>query len=119
MNKLALVALLLCFATVAPAVTLSWNASIVRTDGIAAGDYGVAIIYGACEGMDASTFKTLLTDAGDSQHPFRDYSVTDSNVGSAVVLADGSTYTYSPKMDSLSGIFDTNENTSVTFVVLN
>ncbi|MEG2415065.1 MAG: PEP-CTERM sorting domain-containing protein, partial [Kiritimatiellia bacterium] len=32
---------------------------------------------------------------------------------------DGKTYTYSPKMDSLSGIFDTNENTSVTFVVLN
>ncbi|MEG2062617.1 MAG: PEP-CTERM sorting domain-containing protein, partial [Kiritimatiellia bacterium] len=119
MNKLALVALLLCFATVAPAVTLSWNASIDRTDGIVSGDYGVAIIYGACEGMDASTFKTLLTDAGDSQHPFRDYSVTDSNVGSAVVLADGSTYTYSPKMDSLSGIFDTNGNTSVTFVVLN
>ncbi|MEG2464706.1 MAG: PEP-CTERM sorting domain-containing protein [Kiritimatiellia bacterium] len=120
MNKLALVALLLCFATVAPAVTLSWNASIVRSDGIVSGDYGVAIIYGACEGMDASTFKTLLTDAGDSQHPFRDYSVTDSNVGSAVVLADGTTYArYNGKIDSLTGIFDTKGNSSVTFVVFN
>ncbi|MEG1552208.1 MAG: hypothetical protein RR417_01455, partial [Kiritimatiellia bacterium] len=67
MNKLALVALLLCFATVAPAVTLSWNASIDRGDS-RSGDYGVAIIYGACTGMDALAFKSLLTNAGDSNN---------------------------------------------------
>ncbi|MEG2415457.1 MAG: hypothetical protein RSB74_06025, partial [Kiritimatiellia bacterium] len=88
MKKLVLVGLLLCIASLAPAVTLSWKASIAAPEswGKVSGDYGVAIIYGACADMNASTFKGLLTNAGSDVEGqrYNDYSVANSDKGFAV-----------------------------------
>ncbi|MEG1932973.1 MAG: PEP-CTERM sorting domain-containing protein [Kiritimatiellia bacterium] len=125
MKKLVLVGLLLCIASLAPAVTLSWKASIAAPEswGKVSGDYGVAIIYGACADMNASTFKGLLTNAGSDVEGqrYNDYSVANPKDGFAVeVDGDGTTYArYNGKIDSLTGIFDTKGNSSVTFVVFN
>ncbi|MEG1787812.1 MAG: hypothetical protein RR268_01150, partial [Kiritimatiellia bacterium] len=125
MKKLVLVGLLLCIASLAPAVTLSWKASIAAPEswGKVSGDYGVAIIYGACADMTASTFTGLLTNAGSDVEGrrYNDYSVTNSDKGFAVAAdGDGTTYArYNGRIDSLTGIFDTKGNSSVTFVVFN
>ncbi|MEG1552659.1 MAG: hypothetical protein RR417_03810, partial [Kiritimatiellia bacterium] len=123
MKKLVLVGLLLCIASLAPAVTLSWKANIVKAGTQIASSYGVAIIYGACADMTASTFTGLLTNAGSDVEGrrYNDYSVTNSDKGFAVAAdGDGTTYArYNGRIDSLTGIFDTKGNSSVTFVVLN
>ncbi|MEG1933397.1 MAG: PEP-CTERM sorting domain-containing protein [Kiritimatiellia bacterium] len=123
MRKLTLFLFLLCVATFAPAVTLSWNVTLTNkqsdTDPLRGpGWCGLVILYGAQPELTVAQFKTMVGNPTASS-----YTIASQKGVAAVLDAGTSTYKNMGEGNNdrpkVSGIFNTQGNSAVTFVLFN
>lgn len=125
MRKLTLFLFLLCVATFAPAVTLSWNVTLTNKQSDTSttlkgpGWCGLVILYGAQPELTVAQFKTMVGNPTGSSYTI----ASEKGVAAVLDKVTGAIYkdmgNESNDRPKVSGLFDTQGNSAVTFVLFN